>query len=127
MIVKKIALLSFCFITIVAFSQHKKNCQFHQHEEKRAIENPNYLSDYKGVKILFFTQKKFKSYGFNPAIRKELTFEGYYNKKKLYLTNYPEWVLLKNNYNNNVFLVKDMWNYSIDSIVFKYKRKVSRE
>lgn len=43
MIVKNIALLSFCFLTISAFSQHKKNCQFHQHEEERVIENPNYL------------------------------------------------------------------------------------
>lgn len=43
MILKNITLLSFCFLTIVTFSQHKKNCQFHQYEERRAIQNSNYL------------------------------------------------------------------------------------
>lgn len=43
MMLKYITLIGLSLVTTFTFSQHKKNCHFHEHEEKRAIENSNYL------------------------------------------------------------------------------------
>ena len=45
--IKYTLLIGFSILTFSVFAQHRKNCQFHEHETQRSQENPDYLTEKK--------------------------------------------------------------------------------